>query len=193
MRQSRPMMLLPSLAALLLVAACASHRVRFGDLASLYEEQFVAPGTSGSVEDFDRNSGLEAARRDRVHQLMEQGRVVTPQDRFFAAAILNTSDELSEIELAREMALSSAEDGFLRALPLAAESIDHALLKRGLPQKYGTQIVWEPVVGRWSLWDLDPRVTDAERRSMGIPPLEETRASLAELNRPDALEAMRGR
>ena len=54
---------------------------------------------------------------------------------------------------------------------------------RGLPQKYGTQIV--PDGERYRLWDLDGETTDAERAQWDVPPLSAQRARAEEMTRSE--------
>jgi hypothetical protein len=55
---------------------------------------------------------------------------------------------------------------------------------RGEPQRYGTQYVSVPGYG-WVLYRWDPATTDAERASMGVPPLAEALERLKTLNGAD--------
>ncbi len=49
---------------------------------------------------------------------------------------------------------------------------DRNLLDDGLPQRYGSQVIKDPVSGEWMLYDLaDPKGVDARRRSVGLDSL----------------------
>jgi hypothetical protein len=52
----------------------------------------------------------------------------------------------------------------------------------GVAQRYGTQYVYEPVLKGWRLYPIDPRTTDAERKAMGVPPLDELKKAEDLLN-----------
>jgi hypothetical protein len=160
-----------------------SCRTTAHDLPQLYEQSLREQGRMRTVDDFERQTIRDVDRRAKVMQLVEQGRIVTAQDHFYAAALLVISDELPEVEKARDLGLRAAVLGDPRGLPVAAEAMDRALLKQGLPQRYGTQYVYEPVLKRWSLYAWDEKTTDADRRAMRVPTLDEAIARLDELNR----------
>ncbi len=49
---------------------------------------------------------------------------------------------------------------------------DRDLMDDGLPQRYGSQVVRNPVSGEWTLYELDdPQGVDARRRSVGLDSL----------------------
>jgi hypothetical protein len=114
------------------------------------------------------------ARLDRVAEvqdLIEAGVITTNTDRLYAATILLDSDRSEDLDVAAELALQAAEQGDSRALPIAAEAIDRALLLRDLPQKYATQYIFDPLTRSWSLYRWDPDTTDVERAAMGVAPI----------------------
>jgi hypothetical protein len=51
---------------------------------------------------------------------------------------------------------------------------------RGLPQRFGTQIVPDGV--RHRVWDTDPSTTDEERARFNVPPLAEQQRRAAQLS-----------
>jgi hypothetical protein len=52
----------------------------------------------------------------------------------------------------------------------------------GKPQWYGTQVEFMEVLTKWRLYPVDPRTTDEQRKTMGVPPLAELRASVDRIN-----------
>jgi hypothetical protein len=125
------------------------------------------------------------ARRERIDEtrrLVEERRVTKPEDAVYAAAILIDSNDVSDLALARDLALDAAEAGDDRGLWLGAEATDRWLMEQGLPQRYATQYVYSPITRTWSLYAWDPRTTDAERTAMGVATLAEALARVNELN-----------
>jgi len=170
--------LLPlALATLAAGVACRAGEPSFRDLyrASRAEPAFEA-------DDFE---ALDEARQERVARVREKlarGEARSREDALYAAGVLLDSDVPEDLDLARDLALDATAGGDERGFRLAAEAIDRGLLLRDLPQRYGTQYVFVPVTGLWTLHPCDPATTDAERTAMGVPTLAEARARLAVLN-----------
>lgn len=169
--------------ALLTLVAGACHTTGADDLESIYYD---------ALADYSRDDGTGALHEDVLARQSERlaiarglaadGALEKPQDYLFAAAILVTGDSIEDLLQAHELALHAAELGDDRGLSVAAEAVDKVALKHGIPQRYGTQYVFEPVLKRWSLYEVDPRTTDAEREAMGVPPLAELLARVDQLN-----------
>ena len=121
-------------------------------------------------------------RYAKVNELFELGLIQKDEDMLFAAALLVTSDDSRDLDRALLLADEAASLGERRALTIAAEAEDKLLLKRGLPQRYGTQYAYEPARGRWRLYAVDPNTTDADRASVGLPPLATMQARVDELD-----------
>ena len=128
----------------------------------------------------------------QVVRWYEEGVIQTPEDHLFAARILVTSDVRTELELGRELAVKAVELGEERAYAVQAEAVDRLLLKVGLPQRYGTQYVWEPILGKWRHYAVDPLTTDEVRKAMGIAPLAELRARVDVLNEREVTKMLKG-
>jgi len=124
----------------------------------------------------------QTARYQLVHEWHADGAIVSTSDYLWCAAALVTSDEVSDLKLAHELALKAAELGEARGFTVQAEATDKLLVRRGKPQRYGTQYVFETIHQRWKLFPVDPRTTDVERRSMGIPPLAELMGKVDAMN-----------
>lgn len=145
-------------------------------------------GTGGLTHKMYARQGKKCAQ---VVRWYEEGVIQTPGDHLFAARILVTSDVRTELELGRELAVQAAELGEEHAYAVQAEAVDRLLLKQGLPQRYGTQYVWEPLFGRWRHYAVDPLTTDELREAMGILPLAELRARVKILNAGQGAERLR--
>lgn len=124
----------------------------------------------------------QRARIAEVRALRERGEIEGPADHLHAAAIAASSEELADLDLAEELALEAARLGEDRGFRVAAEAIDRRQVKLALPQRFGTQYVWDVPTARWKLYPVDPRTSDAERAAMGVPPVSELLAAEVLLN-----------
>lgn len=146
------------------------------ELLAAYEAHLAAhPPGSGKLAD----SKLEIDDRTRfatVRKVLERGGAKLGADYFHAASVLVHSDIAADIERARALALKADEldPDLIYARRLAAYATDRALMLTQKPQKYGTQLEWRD--GRWEVYPVDPKVTDAERAEWNVPPLAETQA-----------------
>jgi hypothetical protein len=109
----------------------------------------------------------DAARRQRVSELLAQGHLTAPDDYFHAALLCQHGETLEEIWQAHELARKAAEMGATQSMGdkdslwLAAAALDRWLMYQGKPQKYGTQFV--PDGKGYRLWGVDPTTSDVER------------------------------
>jgi hypothetical protein len=131
----------------------------------------------------------DAARRQRVSELLADGRVTAPDDYFHAALIFQHGETLEDIWRAHLLAQKAAEMGATQTIDgkdsrwLAAATLDRWLMYQGKPQQYGTQFV--PDGKRYRLWDVDPATTDAERAANHVPALQEQRKHAERLTEED--------
>lgn len=117
-----------------------------------------------------------------VNAMLDAREVASASDHLHAAVILvETSDE-RDLERARDVARKAAELGEPRGFRVAAEAIDRLAVKRGEPQKYGTQYVYEEVLSAWRLYPCDPATTDEERIAMGVGSMADILAREKQLN-----------
>ena len=146
------------------------------ELERLAEEQ---------INDLDSESGDRSLRgkqrRERVVALYAQGALRSAQDHYHAALVMLYGEDVAHFELARTFARRAAALGESRAWSVVAAAWDRALLARGRPQRFGTQFIREN--GRWSLGNVDPRVTDSERALYGVPPLWVQKQNVEQLQR----------
>ena len=168
------------LVALCALAACHSPSASLRGLAQDQRDDVLAP-IKTAEEAADRRQRAEE-RAAKVRKLLAEEGVGSAADRYYAALVLVQCPTEADLELAQQQALAAAEQGETRGFRVAAEALDKLLVKRGMMQRYGTQFVWEPVLRSWRLYPLDPRTSDAERKAMGVPSLEELRQQEAALN-----------
>jgi len=174
-----PLQLAAALAALAL-CACANPGTS-QRLERLYAQSLAEPGDVGAPLDLAQLEEERQAAVAEVRELHAEGRLKTDRDRLIAAMLLLDSPELSDLELARDLALDVAQRGDDRGFPLAAEAVDRSLYLQGLPQRYCTQYAHVPGYG-WVLYRWDESVSDVERTAMGVPTLAEALERLKLLN-----------
>ena len=120
-------------------------------------------------------------RRDEVLGWLAAGQLVTPADKFAAAAILVRSERVADVEAAQTLA-HAAMAGERRARAVAAAAFDRLRRLAGKPQKFGLEVVRAD--GTASLWPVDPATTDSERAKWDVPPLADLRRRCATGDRP---------
>lgn len=130
---------------------------------------------------------LFAARLPRVAELLEAKAATTADDLFHAALIYYRSDTEADAGRAHELAIAGLErapdSDELKWLAAAAE--DRQLRHDSKPQKYGTQIVTRGA--HYTLWNIDPGISDAERDRWSVVSLAEAIANAESAGNPDAL------
>lgn len=128
------------------------------------------------VVDLSSVTARDIARLKRVKELYREGKIRTGADYFYAALILqHSNDSVEDYLLAHDFCLISIIKGDNRARWLAAATEDRFLISLGRPQRFGTQYRVDDE-GGWQLYDVDPNVTDSLRRAMNVPSLEEARS-----------------
>ena len=140
-------------------------------------------------EDQDSRKGKEIARTDDervklVLALIGQGAVLSPEDKFNAALILEhtgltfcdkrlTGRSPDNYLLAHHLFKSAFESGYKEARSLVAASIDRYLTFTEGYQKYGTSRLNNQETGKEELVPVDRKTPDSERAKYGVPPLAE--------------------
>jgi hypothetical protein len=123
----------------------------------------------------------DAERRQRAFTILNHHPTLEPDDLYHAVWLFNHGDTPEDAECAFRLAERAAAGGHAPAGWLAAAAFDRWCMYRGLPQKYGTQIVPNGVGYR--VWDTDQTVTDDERAALEVPPLAEQHRRAAEGSR----------
>jgi hypothetical protein len=131
-------------------------------------------------------SKIDSHDDDRVQLVLEflaKGTVQTPEDKFYAALILDHTPLTScdgrvvakspyNFLLAYDLAKQSFEAGYKDAGILVAQTMDRYLSFTVGHQKYGTNRVYDQKTGKEELVPIDRSVPDSERAKYGVPPLE---------------------
>jgi len=118
---------------------------------------------------------------ERVRELYRFGALETARTRFLAARVLGQSAESADHELALALALAANEVDLPATRRLVALAQDRVLLGQGLAQRFGTQCVRDRD-GRFALYRVDARTSDAERARWNVPPLADARAGAARID-----------
>lgn len=164
----------------LLASACSSTSSRLERMYRSTVTELDGKGIlAGTDEDFTRR---QEGRFEKVRELLAAGEVESAKEHFYAGLILSGSQREDDLRQARELGYQANALGEPLGLPVAAEAEDKLLRLKDRPQRWGTQISYEPVLRRWRLDPLDPTTTDEDRAAMGLPPLEQVRGYVDELN-----------
>lgn len=108
-------------------------------------------------------------RAQRVIDLYTQGSIQDARDNFHAAWVMLCGETQTHYSLARMFSQRATDMGEARAWTLRAMAWDRWLVANGRPQRFGTQIIKQG--GRWSLGEIDPKVSDWQRALYAVPPL----------------------
>lgn len=123
----------------------------------------------------------DRVRRDAVLAMLAKNQIQTDTDYFNAALIMQHGDRPEDYMLAHELAMVAAVKGNEQGIWLAAASWDRYLQNVGKPQRFGTQ--YRKLGGSgWTVDPVDPMLTDAVRKDMNVPSLEDSRKRAAQLN-----------
>lgn len=175
------------IAALLLALAVSSvgaaSAADLPELAALCDADQADRSTPGvlSPQAIER----DAQRKEAALALIKQGRLSSGYDYYCAALLMQHGTSDADIQLSHSLAsISDLIDPNPAAKWLAAASWDRYMLRKKLPQWYGTQYEQDPKTRRWRLYAVDAaRVTDAERAALGLPSLREARSRAKLLGR----------
>ena len=146
-------------------------RVANKELAEIFETDQADRRGGAFANDPQGVMERDRLRRARVEALVEEGRVVSGADYFYAAMVFQHGSSLDSFRKAHEFASRARDLGDGRAAWLAAASLDRWLTTLGRPQRFGTQ--FQAIGGRWRLLPVDPETTDEERAAWNVPPLAE--------------------
>jgi hypothetical protein len=148
-------------------------------LATLYAEDQA--DRRGAI-DWAKVRPRDVARRQEVEALLAKSAAKTGRDFFHAAMVFQHGDTVGDLARARDLATEAVRrDATLTTAKwLVAAATDRWLMRQDLPQRYGTQFVRGDA--GWSLYAVDPSVSDDERLDAGVPPLADARRRADELN-----------
>jgi hypothetical protein len=136
------------------------------------------------IEDKTGLEEQDEKHRKRIFELLANGLVITPKDKFRAALILQhtglayCNNELKSISaenyfLAYQLCKSAADAGDTTALYFSAVTLDRYLAMTAGYQKYGTQKFYDEKTDAMLWAPIDSTTTDAERAKYNIKPLSE--------------------
>lgn len=156
------------------------------ELAGLFEADQSA--RSGGRTDWTAIEVEDRARRERVHELMAEGRVASADDYWRAAFIFQHGDRPEDYLLAHALAVTSAGMGKGEATWIAAATLDRYLQAIGRPQVYGTQyqVLGDGPVTQGD-YDRD-LIPDAVRVASGVPALDQQAEHGGRFQRPTATD-----
>lgn len=161
----------------------------YDEVNGLYQSHGGTGGLRSDVrEDLER-------RWATVVRWSQEGLLLEPEDRFWAALVLTTSDLEAHLVLAEQLGRQAAEGGEPRGNLAYAAAQDLLAFHRGeANQPWGTHYRFNHVLGRYETYPpVDPRTSDSERAAMGVPPLRELQALVTELNDDARTQELRDR
>ena len=107
-------------------------------------------------------------RAKTIEKMDKKGKLCTPQDKWYAAWLLQQSDDMDVLERAYELAIDAMKANVDRGAWLVAYAFDHKRTVQGYRQSFGTQVRTDPA-GRHCLIELEGDKTDDDRRKYGVP------------------------
>ncbi|NII12178.1 hypothetical protein [Oleiagrimonas sp. C23AA] len=140
--------------------------------------------SSGAIH-WNQVKRRDAARLAKVSRMLAKGQVRTGDDYFNAAVIFQHGPSVADTRTAFALASLAArlEPGNHQASTLMADAWDRLLMRQGQPQWYGTQVVKSKKDGHWHLYPIAPHaVSNAQRKSLGLPTPAQMRAHIAKMN-----------
>jgi hypothetical protein len=139
------------------------------------------------AERADRSRDAESVlKRDeeRVAEILKadkKGELCTADDKWYAAWVLEQSDDLDTLERAYELAIASMEAHHANGAWLVGFAFDRKRTAAGFPQAYGTQTRVDANNKR-CLIEVDPATTDEQRAKYGHKPIAEMYRKVLDLN-----------
>ena len=120
-------------------------------------------------------------REARVKALYEAGTLRTGKDYIRVAMVLQHASRPEDYLLAHELCMVAMSKGERDARWLAAATEDRYLMNLKRPQRFGTQYRSDGPDQPVKLYEVAPGVTDALRRELGVPTLDEARRGEAQM------------
>jgi hypothetical protein len=124
-------------------------------------------------------------RRRLVVQILKRAAGLTARDYYRAAMIFQHGPKAADYRRAVVLTRKAIRFGEENAKWLFAAATDRLLTKTGRKQKYGTQFRKNLENGRWHLFPVDKRISDAQRAKFNVRPLKEALAKVKELNQKE--------
>ncbi len=151
------------------------------DLVRLYEQD-QADRLNGPI-DWRKVGPRDQERRNQVQTILKAGGARVSADYYHAAMVFQHGSDVADFQRAHWLALQAVklDPQNDQARWLAAAARDRELMNAGKPQLYGTQYRTNGD-GVWELYEVDPKITDAERARWNVPPLAEAHKRVHDLN-----------
>lgn len=162
------------------LGACSSTSSKIGRLYAELQSD-VAEHKTGGHPDLELQQRHDK-RAVEVRRILDTEKLESTEDRLHAAVLLVETTDLENLAIAEKLGREVGVAGDKRGFRVAAEAVDKRLVRRGLPQHFGTQYEWVTVLQQWRLYPIDPTTTDDERRAMQVPPLAELYAGEKKMN-----------
>ena len=125
----------------------------------------------------------DSLREIRVKQLLDSNKVRTSLDYHNAAMIFQHGLDTFASGMAVKLMRKSLELDSTANKWLLAAAIDRDLMRRNLPQIYGTQYIKMGEAAPWELYELDStKITDTERKEYNVETLAEQRETVKRMN-----------
>lgn len=131
--------------------------------------------TDAKVQERDEKRAEVMAKYDK------KGWLCTPQDKWYAAWLMQQHDDIEVIARAYQLAVVAMKNDIDRGPWLVAYAFDHKRVLMGYRQSYGTQTRVDPV-GRRCMIELEGDQTDADRANYGVPSLEQLYRGVLDAN-----------
>ena len=153
------------------------------ELARLYhDDQADRQPTAGKAIDWKIVEPRDKARQARVKELYQNGQLLTGNDYYHAAMVLQHGVVPEDFLLCHELCVAAIIKGNKDARWLAAASEDRFLMNIDRPQRFGTQFRSKSFNAPMTLYKTDDGVTDVLRMSFDVPTLEKARAREKRMN-----------
>lgn len=120
-------------------------------------------------------------RTKEMAKLARKGLLCSPTEKWQAAWVMMQADDVETLELAYGLAVETMEAHDGRGPWLVAYAFDRKRVANGYRQSYGTQTRIDSQ-GRRCLVEVEPDVTDEERKKYGHPPIAEVYRKILDLN-----------
>ena len=157
-----------------------------GDSAELKElyTQDQADRTGANI-DWKAVLKRDAERQKRVGELIDAGAVQTAKDHYHAAMVFQHGQDTLASGMAVKMMRKAIELDSTINKWLYAAAVDRDLMRREMPQIYGTQYL-KMGDAPWYRYEIDTtKITDAERIEYGVETLAEQREKVKNMNKRD--------
>ena len=158
------------------------------ELSEIYrQDQSDRSPEAGKTIDWSVVSPRDRARKTRVTEILATGGARLAADFYHAAMVFQHGGSPEDYQRARDLARKAVElePGHELARWLSAAAHDRYLLSVGAKQVYGTQFRRSSGDASWELSPIDENaVTDAQRRELGVPTLEEMKRRLEAMSAP---------